>query len=113
MQFKSRAGEQRRQIINIVSTGKPAIFVHQTEEASQRIVAEANTIDYHLKNATIILRDKASLLQQGSSVSGDLIEYFIQEQRVKAQAKTEDDNSRVRTIISPDAGNPFETATDN
>ena len=108
----SVGSSDKRSVEKISASGNPAIFTHQASSPADSIVAQAQKIDYQLRPGIVILRTSASLVQQGSSVSGELIEYFIAEKRVKAQAggeKTSGKSDRVRTVITPGAGILFNT----
>lgn len=108
----SMGSSDKRSVEKISASGNPAIFTHQASSPADSIIAQAQKIDYQLKPGIVILRNSASLVQQGSSVSGELIEYFIAEKRVKAQAggeKTSGKSDRVRTVITPGAGILFNT----
>jgi len=108
----SVGSSDKRSVEKISASGKPAIFTHQATTPADSIIAQAQKIDYQLKPGIVILKNSASLVQQGSSVSGELIEYFIAEKRVTAQAggeKTSGKSDRVRTVITPGAGILFNT----
>lgn len=90
-----------RQLEKIIASGKPAIFSHQPNQQADTLTAEGGNIDYLVKQGIVRLQDNATLQQQGSSVSGDFIEYFIAEQRVVAKADPKDKKTRVKTVIIP------------
>ena len=107
VQIITRNGPDKRSVEKISASGNPAIFTHHASDRADSIIAEAQNIDYHLQNGTVLLENKATLVQQGSSVAGDRIEYFIAEKRVKAQANEKSPQgkkSRVRTVITPGSG---------
>ncbi|NNL56283.1 MAG: lipopolysaccharide transport periplasmic protein LptA [Pseudomonadales bacterium] len=110
VQIISRSDGEKRNVEKITASGSPAIFTHQAINVADNISAEANNIDYHLLQGRVLLENRASLVQQGSSVSGDSIEYFIAEKRVKAAAGSRSgngQNGRVRTVITPGSGMLF------
>lgn len=112
VQINSRNDGEKRSVEKITATGSPATFTHQAVNAADNIVAQALHIDYHLTLGSVILENNASLVQQGSSVSGDRIEYFIAEKRVKAAAggqSPDGQQGRVRTVITPGTGILFST----
>ncbi|MBT5923827.1 MAG: lipopolysaccharide transport periplasmic protein LptA [Cellvibrionales bacterium] len=94
-----------RNISHIIANGKPARFTQQLANEPNPINAEGNTIRYAIKEGIILLEDNASIDQVGSKVTGEKIEYFIREERVKAQADPNNKNTRVHTIINPSSTN--------
>ncbi len=87
----------------IVATGSPARF-QQTPKIDQPPVrAVANRLEYAVKAETLYLIDNASLDQDGSSLSGNRIEYDVKNALVKASGKsqTSGENGRVRMVIPP------------
>lgn len=90
-----------RSISHIIANGKPARFTQQLASEPNPINAEGNTIRYAIEEGIILLEDNASIDQIGSKVTGEKIEYFIREDKVKAQADPNDKNTRVHTIINP------------
>lgn len=87
----------------IVATGKPARFQQTPKVDMAPVTAIANTLEYSIKAETLFLIDNASLNQDGSSLSGNRIEYDVQKAVVKAQGgtTTKGDNGRVRMVIPP------------
>ncbi|MBT8139653.1 MAG: lipopolysaccharide transport periplasmic protein LptA [Gammaproteobacteria bacterium] len=106
----SRTVNDSRVVGTISADGSPAVFTHSAPGSSDTTSARASSIEYLLDEGKIILQRDATLIQQGSSVSGDRIEYFIEEKRVKANANENAgaDGSRVRTVITPGAGIIFD-----
>ncbi|MGB5323909.1 MAG: lipopolysaccharide transport periplasmic protein LptA [Pseudomonadales bacterium] len=105
----SRQVDDSRIIAMISAEGSPARFNHRAENVTDSITANARSIDYMLEDGKVILQREAALVQHGSSVSGDRIEYFIAEKRVSA--RTEESASRggrVRTVITPGSGILFD-----
>ena len=95
----------KRSISHIIANGKPARFTQQLAGEPKPINAEGNTISYAIKTGIILLEDNASIDQIGSKVTGEKIEYFIREAKVKAQADPNNKNTRVHTIINPSSTN--------
>ena len=61
----------------------------------------------------LTLIEQAAVTQEGSTVKGEHIEYFVQEQRVKASAGTaESGASRVQMVIQPRHTSPAPPAQD-
>lgn len=82
----------------IVAQGKPAHLQQRPEPDKGLIHAEADTIEYYKAESRIHLRESARLQQDGSTVTGATIEYYIDEQRIVAGSeRTEED--RVRVVI--------------
>ena len=95
----------KRSISHIIANGKPARFTQQLADEPNPINAEGNTISYAIKTGIILLEDNASIDQIGSKVTGEKIEYFIREAKVKAQGDPNNKNTRVHTIINPSSTN--------
>ncbi len=94
-----------RKISHIIANGKPARFTQQLVNEPNPINAQGNTIRYAIEEGVILLEDNASIDQIGSKVTGEKIEYFIREEKVKAQADPNNKNTRVHTIINPSSTN--------
>ncbi len=85
----------------IVAEGKPARMRQQPEPDSALMHAHGETIEYFRSEERIQLRQNAQVEQDGSTVRGDKIDYFINQQLVKAAAGAEDDSKRVKVVIPP------------
>lgn len=87
----------------IVATGNPARFQQTPKENSPPVTAVANTLEYSASNETLFLIENASLDQDGTSLSGNRIEYDVKKALVKAGGKTSADGTkeRVRMVIPP------------
>jgi len=90
-----------REVIAIVATGNPATFEQQTELESPPVEAQAQKLDYQLKDETVILSVDACITQNGSIVTGKRIEYNMASERIKASGD-ETDASRVNMVILPE-----------
>jgi lipopolysaccharide export system protein LptA len=84
----------------IVAEGKPAKMQQRPAVDEPLVRARAEVIEYykiedrvHLKNDAYITRD------DGSSVTGNTIDYFIAEQLVKADSEQTPDGKRVQVVI--------------
>jgi len=100
---------ENRQISEVIASGDLAMFSH-TDDDNTEVVARAKKIDYAPLKDTVVMSGNASLVQQGSSVKGDKIEYFISEQKVKAAASAGLPGARegrVKTVITPGQGINF------
>jgi len=82
-----------------VASGKPAIF-KQLLDDGQPIILQANQIKYEPAKHTITISGNASVSQEGSLVSGNIIIYNILTEQLNAEKKT-DSNERVTTILQP------------
>lgn len=87
----------------IVATGNPARFEQTPKIDSPPVTAVANTLEYSASQETLFLIDNASLDQDGTSLSGNRIEYDVKKALVKAGGKTSADGKkeRVRMVIPP------------
>lgn len=87
----------------IVATGKPAKFQQVPKVNTAPVNAVANRLEYSVKNETLFLIDNASLDQDGSSLSGNRIEYDVKRALVRANGKhnAEGEGGRIRMVIPP------------
>lgn len=95
-------------ITSIRATGRPAHLEQQPRHEQSKIHARGYTIYYHLEQKLVELKGKASLVQQGSTVSGERIDYFIADQIVKAHSDSDSttESTRVEVVIpAPQANN--------
>ncbi len=83
----------------ILATGKPARLQQQPELEKGLIKASANTIEYFKTEDRIQLRENANIEQDGSIVTGDSIDYLMNEQLVKAGSDKNKGSSRVKVVI--------------
>ena len=95
--FYSDATEADR----IVAEGTPARMQQQPEPDSELMHARGLIIEYFRNEERIEVRENAEVEQDGSTVRGDKIDYFITEQLVKAAADTSNADSRVIVVIPP------------
>jgi lipopolysaccharide export system protein LptA len=85
----------------IVAEGSPARMQQQPEPDAPLMHAHGDTIEYFRDEDRVQLRENALVEQDGSQVRGDLIDYFIAQQLVKAASNQSDANSRVKVVIPP------------
>ncbi|TDG14768.1 lipopolysaccharide transport periplasmic protein LptA [Seongchinamella unica] len=98
----------------VMATGKPAKLQQQPEVDKPPIKASADTIEYFKREERVQLRENAYIEQDGSIVTGDSIDYLMNEQLVKAGSDKTSESSRVKVIIpaatlnqeEPDSGAP-------
>ena len=93
---------ENRKVVRITAHGTPARYSQQLEGEQGLVEAHAQTIVYHTEDDLVDLKGDASLTQQGSELTGELITYDIVLGKVEASAGG---NGRVQTIFQP-AGGP-------
>lgn len=91
------------EVTKIVAEGKPASFKQQPEINKGDVLAKANTIEYRVSQKKITLTTEASLDQDGSSISGDKINYDMQAARIEAAGNTKSngEDGRINVVIPP------------
>lgn len=82
-----------------IASGKPAIF-KQLLDDGQPINLKANKIKYEPAKHLITISGNASVSQEGSLVSGNIIIYNTLTEQLTAESKTNSDES-VTTILQP------------
>ncbi|MFT7559852.1 MAG: lipopolysaccharide export system protein LptA [Flavobacteriales bacterium] len=87
----------------VVATGGPAHFSQTPEKQTIPVTAQAKRLEYRVDQQTLILTGDAALDQEGTSLSGDKIEYDVKKAIVKAGGGTLQDGSqtRVKMVIPP------------
>ncbi len=83
----------------ITARGNPALMRQQPEADRGVIVARAQRIEYYREAARVELREAASIEQDGATVTGDMIDYFINEKLVRADSDRSNISSRVQVVI--------------
>ena len=86
----------------IVAEGVPAKMQQQPEPEKGMVFAEADVIEYLRREERVLLRQNARIEQDGSTVTGDSIDYFIGEQLVRAKSGPEQNGERVQVVIPPE-----------
>jgi lipopolysaccharide export system protein LptA len=89
----------RKAADRIVAVGEPARLRQQPEIDKPFVTASAGRIEYLKSAERVLLRDSATIEQDGAVVSGDSIDYLMAEQRVRADAREDDQNARVQVTI--------------
>ena len=89
----------------IIAEGSPAQLQQQPDPDKEPIKAHADIIEYYKSEDRVQLKHNAHIQQEGSTVTGETIDYYIAEQRVIAGSDTARADSRVEVII------PAQTAT--
>ena len=90
------------QVTRIDALGAPAKMHQKPSPEREPVYARATTIQYDVAREILTLIEQAAVTQEGSTVKGERIEYFVQEQRVKASSgSAESGASRVQMVIQP------------
>ena len=87
----------------IVAKGQPAQLQQQPEPDKSLVKARAGIIEYYKAEARVHLRHDAQIEQEGSRVTGETIDYFIDEQLIKAGSNRSREDSRVEVVIEAQA----------
>ena len=85
----------------IVAEGKPAKMQQRPEVGEPLVRARAEIIEYYKTEERVNLKINAFITQDGSSVTGDSIDYYIAEELVKAGSEQSPDGKQVRVVIDP------------
>lgn len=91
----------------IVAEGGPAMLEQQPDAQKKPIKAQANIIEYYKDQDRVQLKRNARIQQDGSTVTGDTIDYYMSERRVTADSDTDRADSRVVVVI------PAQTKTES
>ena len=90
------------EVSRIVATGNPAKMHQRPEPEREPVYSRARTIQYEVQDEVLTLLEDASVTQEGTTVTGDRIEYFSKEQRVKATGGgATPGKDRVKVVIPP------------
>jgi len=83
----------------ILAEGSPARLQQQPEVDKGIVHAAALRIEYFKAEERVHLQRQARIEQEGSIVTGDSIDYYMAEQRVRADAGRREDGGRVEVVI--------------
>lgn len=83
----------------IVAEGKPARMQQKPAVDEPMVRAHAEIIEYYKIEERVHFRIDAHIDQDGASVAGDSIDYFIVEQLVKADSDKATEGNRVQVVI--------------
>lgn len=85
--------------------GSPALFQQTPSIGAEPVKAQANELVYQVEDKSLLLQGNAYLNQEGSSLSGNRIEYDVTKAIVKASSDTSKGKTeqRVRMVIPPKA----------
>ncbi|MGL5031314.1 MAG: lipopolysaccharide transport periplasmic protein LptA [Aeromonas sp.] len=103
----TRSGAKGAEVMT--AYGKPATFF-QIMDNGKPVNAHGNSIRYDLKNRLVTITGNGLLKQQDSLVTGDLIRYEIDKQKMTAESKGS--SQRVRTEFLPDQVENFDKPAD-
>ncbi|MEM8562688.1 MAG: lipopolysaccharide transport periplasmic protein LptA [Pseudomonadota bacterium] len=86
----------------IVAVGNPARMKQRPQINEPMVRARAQVIEYFKIEDRVHLKDNAYITRDdGSSVTGDSIDYYITEELVKADSERSPDGRRVEVVIPP------------
>lgn len=90
---------QDQKVSKIIATGIPAHFQQKPSAEKEIILARGNTLIYEVVQDKLSITENAQVEQDGSIVSGDLINYDIHLALVEAGSR--DNKSRVKIVLQP------------
>lgn len=98
----------------IIATGSPARYQQIPSKGADPVVASASTLEYRLAEQSLHLIGSASLVQGGSSLTGNRIDYDVSQSVVTAGSDNLNRSERVRMVIPAKAleSSPKEKDTD-
>jgi lipopolysaccharide export system protein LptA len=88
----------KNKVTQIVATGSPARYQQKPSEDEGPVIAEALRLEYNIAQDTLHLIDQASLQQEGTSLSGNRIDYDVKKSVVTAGSDAKQ-NERVKMVI--------------
>ncbi|BFM10792.1 lipopolysaccharide transport periplasmic protein LptA [Simiduia litorea] len=89
-----------KKVNRIVATGAPAHFQQKPALDKEVIIARGNTLKYEVVKDKLTITENAQVEQDGSIVTGDIINYDIHLALVEAGSRASN-NSRVKMILQP------------
>jgi lipopolysaccharide export system protein LptA len=92
------------QVSKMVAIGKPASFKQQPNVDAKDVIAKADTIDYFILDKKITLTENALLNQGGSTLTGKVINYDLNDAKAKAEGG-------VQVVMQPVKTDPTESST--
>jgi len=89
----------------VVAVGSPARLSQVPKLGQQPVTAQANSLEYQITDETLFLIGNAAFKQEGTSLSGNRIEYDVKKSVVKAGGKSgsSEGDRRVKMVIPPKA----------
>ncbi len=99
---------ENNDVVRIEATGDPARYRQILEHGDPPMHASSRLIDYRLQEDMIILTRDARLEQDGSTITGERIEYDLAQEIIRAQGDMQG-RQRIHMVIPPaqqrDSGN--------
>lgn len=96
---------ENNQAVRIEATGNPARYQQVLEHGDPPIHARSQLIDYRVQEDKLILSRDAQLEQEGSTITGERIEYDLIEEIIRAQGDL-DGRQRIHMVIPPGNTSP-------
>lgn len=90
-------------IDKVEARGNPATYQQQPASNKQLVTAKGRTIRYFIDSEKLILLKAASIEQQGTTMSGERIDYDIRQSVVKAAGGQRRENQRIEMIYDPNS----------
>lgn len=90
-----------REPTKVIAKGSPARFVQPKDIKHKAAKAEANTMEYRIKDEKMVLNGNAQFLQEKNLFSGNQIIYNMKDDQVIAQGASKSDD-RVKIVIFPE-----------
>lgn len=91
---------ENNQAVRLEATGNPARYQQILEHGDPPVHARSLLIDYRMKEDKLILSRDAQLEQEGSTITGERIEYDLLEEIIRAQGDLEG-RQRIHMVIPP------------
>ena len=88
-------------ISKIVAIGQPARYQQRPSPERELVIAEGGTIKYLIRPERLELIKNASIQQEGTTLSGERIDYDIAKALVKAGGDPNSSQPRIQMIIPP------------
>lgn len=88
----------KNKVTKIVALGQPAQYQQKPSEDEGLVIAKANRLEYNIMQGTLHLITNASLRQEGTSLTGNRIDYDVKRSVVKAGGDASK-NQRVKMVI--------------
>lgn len=93
-----------KKVNRIIATGVPAHFQQKPSPEKEVIIARGNTLKYEVISDKLTIIENAQVEQDGSVVTGDLINYDIHLALVEAGSRPTN-NTRIKMILQPQKKN--------
>lgn len=87
-------------VSRILCLGDPASY-QQSDQAGDRVMARAETIEYRPGEELVNLKTNASLSNKGTLIKGDSINYDLRNDSWKAKGDNQSTQKRIQLVIPP------------